>query len=556
MHQKGADGRGCALVVGAVLCLASLAKDLPTRFDFHDESLIQKYDARDITSGAFENLFLTFSGLSAAERDSQAFADYLEHAYRLAEKKHLLTDRLIRRFGSLIAGDSFDPNAKGFGRYSRYTLENIRDTATKKQQHALDEGVREQMMRQLARSPHRTPREAIQKLVASMPDWSNEKFTRRADYFFGTPYIDSWELAMDSLAVLFLLKAREVSPEARSISDHFVGRWLETLNHPELAKPIHGGLTDEEREYLKAGLAKANAPDILDKIDQGADRTENRHHDGVIDSSPIIYVHQYRNLILKEILRSFDLSPHESAVVKDRLEKNETELTDMLARFKKGEETTDEITGFNLYALETTVLAARDGSQGLAAMRHYSNRHPRYHVDSEFPADARAAAPRAPGYRLAELAHSLTPEERAVAVQKLKRASTDFMEHLPSLVVHARGWGMHWGESQWAPYFFFFFEPFAAVAQRLLMQEKSLTPAERHHFRKERAFFARVMTMLQKDDGTFALLAVSGNDEGGKAYPSCAAWVNTLKGLTLLSLIDDAESPSTQFGIVDPDRLR
>ena len=61
--------------------------------------------------------------------------------------------------------------------------------------------------------------------------------------------------------------------------------------------------------------------------------------------------------------------------------------------------------------------------------------------------------------------------------------------------------------------------------------------------------------MSQKADGTFALPDTKGDSEGG-AYNSSPAWVNPLVGLALLSLIDDAKEPYTQFGILNPDLSR
>lgn len=298
--------------------------------------------------------------------------------------------------------------------------------------------------------------------------------------------------------------------------------------------------------------------DILKKLADQAVLPENRHLNGVISSPPIIYAHQFRNLVLKEIRRGFVLSKRQRDFLEAKLNKNEVELAEMLRQFLAEEGTTDGLSGYNTYAVATTVLTSREPSLALTAMRAASDQeYVPYYVDSTFKSSPRSAAGRTVPFRLAELAHGRTPNEIKTAREKLAKAAVNYMDYLPDLMYHARGRYWHRGDDRIAPYFFHPTVPYQASALRMLADDPGFSEIQRAHFRVLKVQLQRALIASQRADGTFMLPDTVGDPTAKKeengGYYSSPAWVNPLAGLALLCLIDDSKELHTKFGILNPE---
>lgn len=302
-------------------------------------------------------------------------------------------------------------------------------------------------------------------------------------------------------------------------------------------------------------------PDVLQLMSERALRPENRQENGVLNSPPIIYAHQFRNLVLKEIRRGFLLDETQRRFLDSELNKNEKELTSMLSRFQSEEDTTDGLSGLNTYALATTVLTSRDPSRAFQAMRADSDQeYSPYYVDSNVRSSPRAGAGRNVPFRLAEIVHGRTPQEIKTARERLAKAAVNYMDYLPDLMYHARGRYWHRGNDRIAPYFFHPTVPYEAAALRMLASDPGLSERERAHFRYLKDRLRRGLLASQKADGTFMLPDAVGDpaekkEENG-GYHSSPAWVNPLAGLALLCLIEDAQEPHTLFGILNPESFQ
>jgi len=506
--------------------------------------LLQALREVKLTPEDFIEKFLDFSQLSAKEKNSEDQADFLLEAFYEAQRREILTPELLRRFGYLFSGDSFESESPGFARLDRGHFEKVRDALPEAQKHDLDSGMRERFSEVLPHPVAQTPREAILKMMNGKNIWADQKFSESADFLIGKPFIGSWDFAVKHLGLLFLLKAREVSPEAKRISDETVKRWLEQLDK--------GG--NQVKDSLHPSLSRVDNPELLKQLENSARLPSNRHKNGVVNSPSIIYGQQYRNLILKEILRSYPLNFDQRKKVSTQLAENERELTEQLSLFELGETTTDEITGYNTFSLVTTILAAKDPSRALEVIRKKSEApFAPYRIYSDFKATPRAGAARTVPYRLAELAHEKDPAKQKLLKQKLAAAATNFVNYLPDLMFHSRGRYMHRGEDQLAPYFFHPAVPYEAAALRLLGSDPQFSEAERKEFKEMRSLLTKALLASQKKDGTFATPDQIGDGDGDGGYSSSPVWVNPLTGLALLSLIEDSVEPQTQWGILNPD---
>ncbi|MCX7406485.1 MAG: hypothetical protein NTZ32_00185 [Planctomycetales bacterium] len=522
-------------------------------------TLLRQLDGKSLSRADIHQFALNFSTLSDDARQSMDMAEYLALVFEVTQKRGLLDPEMARYFGRLFAGDSFAPEGNGFGKNSRTYFETCRSMANQEQKQGLDCGLKQCLENQITSTPICSPRESVQKLVRAMTNWGDERYAKSADCFFGPKYVSSWNLAIKHLGVLFLLKAREVSPEANSLSEQMVGDWLRKLADGKTLtsiRPIQ--LNTEDEPILSSVLIEIGNPDILNQMAERAQRPENRHAIGVINSPPIIYCHQFRNLILKEIRRGFPLNEMQRVVLETELNKNETELTDMLRQFQAEEGTTDGLSGYNTYAVATTVLTSRDPSSALTAMRAASDQeYAPYYIDSAFKSSPRSGAGRTVPFRLVEVAYGRTPEEIRTAREKLAKAAITYMDCLPDLMYHARGRYWHRGDDRIAPYFFHPTVPYEASALRMLANDPRFTEMERTHFKYLKDRLRRAIIASQKVNGTFMLPDTAGDptekkEENG-GYYSSPAWVNPLAGLALLCLIDDAQELHTQFGILNPE---
>ena len=111
-----------------------------------------------------------------------------------------------------------------------------------------------------------------------------------------------------------------------------------------------------------------------------------------------------------------------------------------------------------------------------------------------------------------------------------------------------------------APYYFHPTVPYEASALRMLADDPGLSESERTHFKYLKDRLRRGIIASQKADGTFMLPDAVGDPTAKKeengGYYSSPAWVNPLAGLALLCLIDDAQEPYTQFGILNPESFQ
>ena len=525
-------------------------------------ALLRRLDGKSLSRADIHQFALNFSTLSQDARQSMDMAKYLALVFEVAQKRGLLDPEMARYLGRLFAGDSFAPEGNGFGKNSRTYFEKCRSMATPEQKQGLEVGLKQCFEEQIARTPMCSPRESVQKLVRAMTNWGDERYAKSADCFFEPKCASSWNLAVKHLGVLFLLKSREVSPEANTLSQRMVADWLKGLADGKTLTSIKPSqLNAEDEAILSSVLVEIGNPDILKKMAERAQRPENRNAIGVINSPPIIYVHQFRNLILKEIRRGFPLDEIQRGVLETELNKNETELTDMLRQFQAEEGTTDGLSGYNTYAVATTVLTSRDPSLALTAMRAASDQeYAPYYVDSAFKSSPRSGAGRTVPFRLVEVAHGRTPEEIKTAREKLAKAAVNYMDYLPDLMYHARGRYWHRGDDRIAPYFFHPTVTYEACTLRMLANDPGLSEMERTHFRYLKDRLRRAIIASQKVNGTFMLPDTVGDptekkEENG-GYYSSPAWVNPLAGLALLCLIDDAEELHTQFGILNPESFQ
>ena len=525
-------------------------------------ALLGRLDGKSLSQADIKKFALNFSTLPKDARQSVEMAEYLELVFAVAQKHGVLDDELARQLGRLFGGDSFDPEGNGFGKDSRTYFEKCRSMASPELKQSLEAGLTEGFEAQIAKEPICSARESVRKLVGAITNWGDEQYAKSSDCFFGPEYASSWNLAIKHLEVLFILKSREISPEAKSLSDQMVTNWLKGLAVGKTVAPIKPSRpTPENEAILRNALVEIGEPDILQKLSERALRPENRHKDGVVNSPPIIYAHQFRNLILKEIRRGFALNDAERKLLEAELEKNETELTDMLSQFQSEEDTTDGLSGYNTYALATTVLTSRDPSLALKALRVDSDQeYAPYYVDSNFKSTPRSAAGRTVPFRLAEVAHGQTPQEIKTARDRLAKAAVNYMDYLPDLMYHARGRYWHRGEDCLAPYFFHPTVPYAASTLRMLANDPGLPESERMHFRYLKDRLRRSLIASQKANGTFMLPDTEGDPTANKGenggYYSSPAWVNPLAGLALLCLIDDAQELHTQFGILNPESFQ
>jgi len=524
--------------------------------------LLGRFDGKPLSRADIQDFALNFSTVSEDSRQSTEMAEYLALVFQVTQKRGLLDAEMARKFGRLFAGDSFAPEGNGFGKNSRTSFEKCRSMSSPEQKQGLEDGLKECFEEQLAKATICSPRQSVRKLVGAMTNWGDERYAQSADCFFGTEYVSSWNLAVKHLGILFLLKSREVSPAANAVSNRMVANWLKVLNDGKAPTPISPNqLNAEDEAILSTVLVEIGKPDILKKMAERAERPENRHANGVINSPPIIYVHKFRNLILKEIRRGFPLNEKERAFLETELNKNEAELTDMLRQFRTEEDTTDGLSGYNTYALATTVLTSRDPNLALAAMRADSDQdYSPYYVDSNTISSPRAGAGRTVPFRLAELVHGRTSQELKTARERLAKAAVNYMDYLPDLMYHARGRYWHRGDDRIAPYFFHPTVPYEAATLKMLANDPSFSEVERTHFRYLKDRLRRALIASQKADGTFMLPDTVGDptekkEENG-GYYSSAAWVNPLAGLALLCLIDDAEELHTQFGILNPESFQ
>lgn len=514
---------------------------------------------RSLSRDEIQKSALNFSTLSPEDRQSKEMADYLVTVFEVAQKRDLLDASLTRQLGRLFAGDSFDPSGNGFGKISRSEFEKCLSQASPQQKKDLEAGIRDCLDEQIEKSPSCTPQESVQKLVRAMAIWDDEDYADSADCFFGCEYDSSWNLAVKHLGVLFLLKAREVSPEANTLSNRMVGYWLKKLADGQPLNAIKpGNLSPEDKSYLHKTLVEIGQPEILEKLAERAQLPENRHKGPVINSPSIIYAHQFRNLILKEIQRGFSLDESQLKLVAAELAKNESELTDMLTPFLAEEGTTDGLSGYNTYAVATTVLTSRNPGPAFQAMLAISDQEfAPYYVDSQVMASPRAGAGRTVPFRLVEVAHGSQSAGIEIVRRKLAKAAVNYMEYLPDLMYHARGRFWHRGDDRLAPYFFHPTVPYEAAALRMLSHDPGFSETERAQFRTLKDRLRRALIASQKPDGTFMLPDTVGDptmkpEENG-GYYSSAAWVNPLAGLALLCLIDDARELHTQYGILNPE---
>ena len=525
-------------------------------------ALLKRLDGKPLSHADIRQFALNFSNLSEDALQSMDMAEYLALVFEVTQKRDLLDAEMAHDLGKLFAGDSFDPEGNGFGKNSRSYFEKCRKMANAEQKQSLEVGLKECFEVQIAKTPKCSPRESVRKLVGAMTNWGDERYAQSADCFFGSEYASSWNLAVKHLGVLFLLKSREVSPEASSLSNRMVANWLKGLADGKTLIPIRPNQPSaEDKAILNSVLVEIGKPDILQNLAERALRPENRHKNGVINSPPIIYAHQFRNLILKEIRRGFPLDETQRKCLDEELNKNETELTDMLRQFRAEEETTDGLSGYNTYSIATTVLTSLDPSLALAAMREVSEQeYSPYFVDSDTKASPRAGAGRTVPFRLAEVTHGRTPEEIQTARQKLGKAAINYMDYLPDLMYHARGRYWHRGEDRIAPYFFHPTVPYEAATLRMLANDPGFSEMERTQFRYLKDRLRRGLIASQRADGTFMLPDNVGDPTAKKeengGYYSSPAWVNPLVGLALLCLIDDAKELHTKFGILNPESFQ
>ena len=523
---------------------------------------LKQLDGKPLSHADIHQFALNFSTLSQDARQSMDMAEYLALVFQVTQKRGLLDAKMARYLGRLFVGDSFDPEGNGFGKNSRTSFEKCRSMASPEQKQALEDGLKECFEEQLDKGPICSPRESVRKLVGAMTNWGDERYAKSADCFFGPEYASSWNLAVKHLGVLFLLKAREVSPEANTLSNRMVANWLEGLADGKTLTPIRPSQpTAEDKAILSSALVEIGKPDILKNLAERAQRPENRHTNGVINSPPIIYAHQFRNLILKEIRRGFLLAETQRTLLDRELNKSETELTDMLRQFRAEEETTDGLSGYNTYSIATTVLTSLNPSIALAAMRVVSDQeYSPYFVDSDTKASARAGAGRTVAFRLSEVVHGRTSQEIKTARERLAKAAINYMDYLPDLMYHARGRYWHRGDDRIAPYFFHPTVPYEASTLRMLANDPNFSEVERAHFRYLKDRLRRAIIASQKNNGTFMLPDTVGDPTAKKeengGYYSSPAWVNPLAGLALLCLIDDGQELHTQFGILNPESFQ
>jgi hypothetical protein len=478
-------------------------------------------------------------GRAVIESGSKEGAVLLGELYQKAKKRRLLDGELIRYFGYLFAGDSFDPKSDGFARYSRDVFEDMRMQGSEEEKANLDEGLRQRFLDHLERSQTLNPEEAIKKLVQALPIWADPNITKVGDVLATDQNLGTWDFAVKTLGLLFLLRARHVSPEAKAASNRVVELWLDNLVKEGLHRPPREpSQAKQNREFLKTALSELGASDVLKKMDEQAERDSNRHQNGTLANPAILYAHQFRNLVLKEILQGFKMTASQREKVEERLLANEEGLTDMLNRFRAGENTEDGLSGFNTFAVATTVLIARNPGEALRSMRAISAQPwlP-YRIDSDVKASARAGAARTVPFRLAELVHAETLQEKEALKQKLETASDNYISHIPDLMFHLRGKGWHRGEDQLTPYYFHPSAPFEAAALQLMSQDPSFEKSKKK-IADQKALLKKALLASQKPDGTFALPDVK-HTAGEGGYSVSPAWVNPLAGLTLLKLIED-----------------
>lgn len=482
-------------------------------------------------------------GRAVIENEAQARANRLGVLYEKVKSKGLLDEDLMRYFGYLFAGDSFDPESDGFARYSRDVFESMRKQGTEEEKSNLDAGIRKRFLENLEQTKTIDAKEAIEKLVRAFSNWGDDNLTKVADVLATKSNLESWDFAVKNLGLLFLLRARDVSPEAKAASHRLVKVWLENLGRERnVHQNPQNSQEKQHHEFLKKALSELGASDVLKKMDEQAERDSNRHQNGSLANPAILYAHQFRNLVLKEILQGFEMAASQRQKVEQKLNSNEKELAEMLNHFRTGESAADGLSGFNTFAVATTVLTARNPGVALKSMRAISNQPwlP-YRIGSDVKASARAGAARTVPFRLAELAHAETEEERNALKKKIETASDNYIEHIPDLMFHLRGRGWHRGDDQLTPYYFHPSAPFEAAALQLMSQDPYFEKSKKK-LADQKAFLTKALIASQKADGTFALPDINHSAEEG-GYSVSPAWVNPLAGLTLLKLIEDKKVP-------------
>lgn len=192
--------------------------------------LLTRLEGEPLSLADIRESALNFSTLAEDAQQSMEMAEYLALVFEVTQKRGLLDPELTRYMGRLFAGDSFSPEGNGFGKNSRSYFEKCRSMASPQQKQALEDGLKQCFEEQIAKTPLRTPRESILKLINAMTNWGDERYAKSADCFFAPENASSWSLAVRHLEVLFLLKSREVSPVANAISQRMVDDWLNCLS--------------------------------------------------------------------------------------------------------------------------------------------------------------------------------------------------------------------------------------------------------------------------------------------------------------------------------------
>ena len=193
---------------------------------------------------------------------------------------------------------------------------------------------------------------------------------------------------------------------------------------------------------------------------------------------------------------------------------------------------------FNTYAIATSMIALPnsqiDTNNIYFLKEAIDSRNPlNIAYDPQEPKrNERASAARAVPVHLALYLNAESPESAQTQKEILKRSLRNYIQNLPSMMVHLRRDKTHLPPDALAPYYLFSTIPYATAATRMLLE--NATPEEKTELQSIQSELKSALMSLIQEDGTFYT----------PEYQASEYYVNPLFGLALIPLAEECVQPS------------
>src|SRR3989338_5555648 len=330
-------------------------------------------------------------------------------------------------------------------------------------------------------------------------------------------HMTNWDTAMVSLSGLYISKVSPFCPGASSMLDDLIIRLTSDATHPAetCSNPNHPfqNLQNEVQSLLNATVASPL-------------------------SATDVYAKQFFALMLRDILvRRPHLPRGQREKINELRQKVENRLKrDIdLAALSRHDAVGNSL--FNTYAVATSLISlplSQIESQNIDFLKEALDPHDPFKV-AYAPRDSkktvRASVARSVPVHLALYLKAPTPQNAQAQKQILKESLQNYIQYLPSMMVHLRRSGTHEGQDAIAPYYLFSTIPYATAATQLLLEDA--TPEEKEELQHIQSELKSALHALIQEDGTFYI----------PEYQASEYYVNPLFGLALIPLAESCIQP-------------